>query len=541
MSGFKILLTYLDYVRRGREEDFHSAFESALEQARKEYLGKEYPLYIGGKEVYAQGKLVERSPIDGSVVCTCQRGTREEARKAIAAAKEAQREWEDMGYRKRAAIMRRAADIFESRKFLISAILSVENGKNRLESVGEVDEAINFLRYYSYLLTSNSGYNETVRIAGRGARVKYGFQGAVSGTEVIEQRMRPYGVFGVIAPFNFPISISTGMSAGALVTGNTVVFKPSSTGNLTMLTGIMIYQVLRDAGVPDGVFNYVSGPGSEVGDELVVSPDVKGIAFTGSKDTGKSMIRKAYDLGLDKVFIVEMGGKNPAIVSDSADIDGAANGIVSAAFGFAGQKCSALSRLYVHESVKEKLLEAVVRRLEEIKIGNPLERDVYMGPLASEEAYRRYVESVELARRDGRVLYGGRRVDTGLNGYYVMPTIAELKHGHELFRRELFLPFLVVDTYREFSEAIRMANDTEYGLTAALYSGRRSEIEEFKREIEAGVSYINRYVSATTGALVGYHPFVGWKSSGFTGKGAGGRFYLLQFLREQSMSETRPG
>ena len=539
MSDFKDEFTYLSYVAQGKEKEFHELFDQAVEKVRKEYLGKEYPIYIGDKEVRTEKKLVERSPIDGTLICTCQRGDREVTRQGIKEAKEAFEEWSGMGWRKRAMIMRKAADIIGKNRFELAAILSIENGKNRLESIGEVDEAINFLRYYAYLMLSNKGYSQVVRLRSMGVRIKYGFQGSVTKTEVVEQRMVPYGVFGIIAPFNFPVSISTGMSVGALVTGNTAILKPSSTGNMTMLTGIMIYRYLIEAGVPKGAYNVITGPGSEVGDELVANRDVAGIAFTGSKDTGKSMIKKAYELGLDKVFIVEMGGKNPAIVTETANIEEAAQGIVSAAFGYQGQKCSALSRLYVHRSVKEALVEEVVRRMKELTIGDPLKKEVYLGPLISEEAYNRYVWAVELGRKDGKIIYGGERVDVGLNGYYVKPTLIELKHGHELFKRELFLPILVMDTYEKFEDALNMANDTEYGLTAGLYTGKKEEIDLFRERIQAGVVYVNRSASATTGAMVGYHPFVGWKSSGFTGKGAGGRFYLLQFLREQSFSVSK--
>lgn len=536
MTGFKDVFTYLSYVSQGKEAEFHELFEQAVEKVKKEYLGKEYPIYIGEKEIKTEAKLIEKSPIDGSTVCICQKGDREVTRKAIAEAKAAFEGWFEMGWNKRAAIMRKAASVIEKNKFELAAVLSIENGKNRLESIGEVDEAINFLRYYAYLLTSNKGYNQVVKLTSKGVKIKYGFQGSVTKTEVIDQRMVPYGVFGILAPFNFPVSISTGMSVGALVTGNAAILKPSSTGNMTMLTGIMIYKYLIEAGVPKGAYNVITGPGSEVGDELVVNPDVAGIAFTGSKDVGKSLIKKAYDLGLNKTFVVEMGGKNPAIVTETANIEEAAQGIISAAFGYQGQKCSALSRLYVHKKVKDVLVEELVKRMKELTIGDPLKKEVYLGPLIGEEAYQRYVWAVELGKRDGKIIYGGNRVDAGLNGYYVEPTLIELKHGHELYKKELFLPILVMDTFENFNDAINMANDTEYGLTAGLYTGKKEEINEFKNRIQAGVVYVNRSASATTGAMVGYHPFVGWKSSGFTGKGAGSRFYLLQFLREQSFS-----
>ncbi|MEM3572150.1 MAG: aldehyde dehydrogenase family protein, partial [Candidatus Micrarchaeaceae archaeon] len=321
-----------------------------------------------------------------------------------------------------------------------------------------------------------------------------------------------------------------------LITGNTVVFKPSSTDNMSMLTGYKIYEIFKEAGVPDGVFNYVTGPGSEVGDELATSDKVAGIVFTGSRSTGIGMIAKNYASGKQKVFIVEMGGKNPAIVSKYANLDDAASGIASAAFGYDGQKCSACSRVYVHESVKEEFISKLIDKMRSFKIGNPLQKDVYMGPLISQKAMDKYRQAVEEAKKSGNLIYGGKSVSVGLDGAYVEPVLAELDHANRLFHEELFLPFLVITTYKTFDEALEKANDVEYGLTAGLYSTKRSEIKEFLNKIQAGVVYVNRAISATTGAIVGFHTFVGWKGSGLTGKGTGSKFYLQQFMHEQSQA-----
>lgn len=526
--------TYKRFIESGHEADFDSKFDESVIEVRREF-GKRYPMYIGGKEVYSGDVLEERSPIDGTIIGYFQRGVREDARKAISSAKAAFEDWKDIGYKERAAIMVRAAEIFRERKFRISAILSIENGKSRYESMGEVDEAIDFLNYYSREIIRNRGYVRRERIAG-GRRTSLGFQGSPGGGESISIRMRPYGVFGVIAPFNFPISISVGMSTGALITGNTVVFKPSSTDNMTMLTGVEIYGVFKSAGLPDGVFNLVTGPGSEVGDEIVKSPDVSGVVFTGSKSTGLEMMKRTLDSGMHKVFVVEMGGKNPAIVSKYADIDTAVSGVVSAAFGYSGQKCSALSRVYVHRQIKEEFVSRLIDRTRKLSIGNPLVKGNYVGPLISESAYKRYADAIEIARRSGRVLYGGNRVKSFERGFYVEPSIVEVGNDNELMRRELFVPILAVSSYDDMQEALQMANDTEYGLCAALYSKNRKEIRYFSDRIEAGVVYINRESSATTGAIVGRHTFVGWKWSGSSGKGTGSRFYLEQFMREQSLS-----
>ena len=536
ISRFINEFTYKNFVESGREDEFDRLFEAAVAEAKKEF-GKKHPMHIGAKEVSANALLEERSPIDRSIVIGYfQKGTREHAKQAIYAAKEAFVSWSAIDYKSRIKIFRKAAQLFRESKFKLAAILSYENGKSRYESIGEVDEAIDFLNYYADEMESNKGYARKVLLKGSAKRVEAGFQGAPSVAENIKITLKPYGVFGVIAPFNFPISISTGMSTGAMITGNTIVFKPSSSDNMSMLSGLEIYKLFKAAGLPDGVFNYITGPGSEVGDELAVNSNVDGIVFTGSRNTGLGMVAKTFGSGNQKIFIVEMGGKNPAIISKYADIDGAVEGTSSAAFGFAGQKCSALSRIYVHESIKEQYLSKLIEKARSMKIGNPLQKGNYIGPLISESAYKRYVEYVEKAKSAGRILYGGKKVDVGLDGIYVEPTIVEIRHDHELTHKELFIPLITIETYREFKEAITMANDVEYGLTAALYSKNKHEAKDFSGAIQAGVVYINRNVSATTGAIVGMHTFVGWKGSGLTGKGTGSRFYLQQFLREQSIA-----
>ncbi len=530
--------TYAKALESGKEAEFDALFDGAANAARASF-GATHPMFIGGKEAYAQEQLVERSPIDGVVIGKFQKGMREHAKAAISSAKQAFMQWHSMDYRDRVAIFMKAADIFSKRKFQVAAVLSNENGKSRYESVGEVDEAIDFIHYYASEMLSNNGFVRKTSLQASTAKVNAGFQGAPGSAEKVTISMKPYGVFGVISPFNFPISISVGMSVGAMITGNTVVFKPSSTDNMSMLTGLEIYRIFAEAGLPAGVFNYVTGPGSEIGDELNVNTAVSGIAFTGSKSTGMGMIARAYNAGQQKIYVVEMGGKNPAIVSKYADIDAAVSGCASAAFGYAGQKCSALSRVYVHESIKELFISKLIEKVRTFNVGNPLQKGVYIGPLISESAFKRYADAIEKAKASGRILYGGNKVDTGMSGYYVEPAIIELRHDHELFHRELFAPILAVDSFKEFPDALRMANDTEYGLTAGLYSKNRREIKEFSDSIEAGVVYINRAISATTGAIVGMHTFVGWKGSGLTGKGTGSRFYLQQFMREQSVSLTK--
>lgn len=536
---FKNEYTYKTFLEKGNEAEFDRLFDKAATEARRSF-GATHPLYINGKQVHCTEQITERSPIDSSIVIgTFQKATREHTKSAIRAASAAFKAWSSGEFADRAVLFNKAADIFSREKFRLAAILSYENGKSRYESIGEVDEAIDFIRYYAGEMVAHKGYNRRAKASGSTAKASMGFQGAPSGTETVDIMMKPYGVFGVVAPFNFPVSISTGMSVAAMITGNTVVFKPSCSDNMTMLTGLKLYELFREAGLPDGVFNYVSGLGSEVGNELVINPGVNGIAFTGSRTTGTGMVSAALEAGLQKCFVVEMGGKNPAIVSRYANIDKAVEGIASSAFGFSGQKCSALSRVYVHESIKELFISKLIENTRGLKIGDPFQKANYIGPLISESAYKKYVDAISKARASGKIIYGGSRINLEEKGFYVEPTIVELRQDNELMRKELFLPILCICTYKDFEEAIGYANDTEYGLTAGLYSDNRGEIREFRANIQAGVVYINRGIGATTGAVVGLHTFVGWKGSAMTCKGTGSTFYLQQFLKEQSVSITK--
>jgi 1-pyrroline-5-carboxylate dehydrogenase len=349
---------------------------------------------------------------------------------------------------------------------------------------------------------------------------------------------RPYGVFAVVAPFNFPVAITTGMTVGALVTGNTVVLKPTAD---TPLCGRAVFECLRDAGVPAGVLNLVIGSGSTVGAALVDCADVNGYVFTGSKDVGLGIMQAAHARGPAPV-IAEMGGKNPVLVTAQADLGKAVDGVYNAAFGFSGQKCSAASRVYIQEEIKEEFLNRLLMKTTNTVVGMPWEAATFMGPVVDADAVARFEEAVKLAERDGAVLCGGERVeDDGMDrGNFLAPTIVgDLPSDHELFRRELFLPFAAVDTFRTLDEAIEKANAVEFGLTAGIFTEDEAERDRFFDRIEAGVTYCNRRRGGSTGAVVDGQTFVGWKNSGTTGVGAGGRNYLKQFLREQSRTIVR--
>jgi 1-pyrroline-5-carboxylate dehydrogenase len=396
----------------------------------------------------------------------------------------------------------------------LAALASLETGKSRAEAILEVQEAIDLIEAYAGHMEENDGYTAPLN-------------SYVDGEHNVDV-LRPYGVFGVIAPFNFPVALSIGMASSALIAGNTVVFKPSEE---TPSTGAALGEVMLAAGLPPGVFNLVHG-GPDTGRALV-DADVDGIAFTGSAEVGREIARKMQDGPYARPALTEMGGKNPAIVTESADVDAAAEGVARSAFGLSGQKCSACSRAIVAEPVYEEFVDKLAERARAVALGDPSDPGMFVGPVINEGAVERYSRAVEAARRDGRVAAGGGRPD--LPGHYVEPTVvADLPHGHELEREELFLPFVTVTRVSSFDEALAEANAPRYGLTAGIFTGDASEKERFLAEIQAGVVYVNRRAGATTGAWPGTQTFCGWKSSGTTGKGGLGAWYLPQFMREQS-------
>ena len=311
--------------------------------------------------------------------------------------------------------------------------------------------------------------------------------------------------------------------------------KPSSD---TPRLGLRLYDIATEAGVPPGVFNIVTGPGNSVGQEIAENAGIDGIVFTGSKEVGMMLSRENGGRPAPRPVITEMGGKNPALVMSSADLDKATEGVWRSAFGAQGQKCSACSRVYVAADVCDRFVEELVEKTRKIKIGNPLERDVWMGPVINEAAVKTYERAIEEAKRDGgRVLTGGRRMaeEPFRHGFFLEPTVIDgLPNNHRLFTDELFVPITVVGKVTSFDEAIRLANKTEYGLTAGIFSGDEDEIANFFDEVQAGVVYANRQAGATTGAWPGINPFGGWKASGASGRGAGGPYYVQQFLKEQS-------
>ena len=502
-------------------DDLHKALDQAIAQVKGTF-GRTYPMYIDGQPVEAGKTFVDESPIDTRwVIGHFQSGGREHVREAVKAARAAFPAWSRLPWRERVGLLRRVADAIRNHRWELSAIMGYEAGKNRLECVGDVEESADLIAYYCDQVEQHEGFEQRM--------------GTLGPHERNSSVMRPYGVWAVISPFNFPLALAAGPAGGALVAGNTVVFKPAST---TPLMGLKLYEMCREAGLPDGVFNFVTGGGSTAGQELIDNPGIDGIVFTGSMEVGMKLIRDNVARSVPRPVITEMGGKNPALVMRSADLEKASDGVLRSAFGAQGQKCSACSRVYVQKEVRDEFVRLLVEKTKRIKIGNPLERDVWLGPVINEAAVRTFEDAVARAVKDGgRVLIGGKRMtaEPFNHGYFVEPTIIDgLPADHPVFKEEYFVPITAVAEVLTLDEAIDLANRSEYGLTAGIFSREREELDEFFARIQAGVTYANRRAGATTGAWPGINPFGGWKASGSSGRGTGGPYYVQQFMREQS-------
>ncbi len=507
-------------------DDLQRELDAAYAQVRAGF-GESHPMFVNGRAVEGAGDAFEdRSPIDTRILIgRFVSATRGQTEDAIAAARAAFSAWGRLPWEERTAIVRRIGRRLRDRRADLAAVVGYETGKSRLECVGEIEEAADFFDYYCDRMEQTDGFQTLTGMPGS--------------TEESRSVLRPYGVFGVIAPFNFPVALAAGPTAAALLAGNTVVCKAAED---TPLAGVRLCETLADL-LPPGVFNLVNGPGVPVGQEISDNPGVDGLVFTGSMAVGMKLLRDNGNRVTPRPLIIEMGGKNPALVMASADLEKASDGVMRSAFGATGQKCSACSRVYVSREVRARFLELLVEKTKKIKVGNPVERDVWMGPVINARALANYERAIETATRDGgRVLVGGRRItaEPFNHGYFVEPTVIDgLPAGHPLFREELFVPIAVVADVLTLDDAIDLANRTDYGLTAGIFSEDDREIAEFFDRIQAGVTYANRRAGATTGAWPGQNSFGGWKASGSTGKGTGGPHYLQQFFREQSRTRVR--
>lgn len=504
-------------------EDFsgvHAHLDEIIPEAEARLLGKLRPALIAGSD-RAEGEIVRAlSPIDREIILgEFPQGSAELVDEAVSAARAAFPSWRDIGWRRRVELLRASADIVEEKKWDLSVACLVEVGKSRLEAVGEVEEAIDLIRHYCDEMERTDGFSEK--------------KGGAASTEHCSVVLRPYGVFAVIAPFNFPVALSIGMISAALVAGNTVVFKPSDAAGLT---GRLVVEAVVAGGLPDGVLNLVQG-GDETGKALVSHPRVDGFAFTGSNPVGMSILRQVATSQAMRPVLAEMGGKNPAFVTRSADLAVAASGVARSAFGLSGQKCSAMSKAYVDQEIMDDFLSVLLETAGKFIVGDPRRRDVFMGPVIDRAALERFGKASAAASSDGSIIAGGKQLSGGIFecGPYVEPTIVTgLAADHPINRDELFIPFMSVLPFEDLDDAIADANRSAYGLTAGIYTKDEAELDRFLGTIEAGVLYANRAAGATTGAWPGFQSFCGWKGSGLTGKGGLGSWYVPQFMREQS-------
>ncbi|MGZ4333631.1 MAG: aldehyde dehydrogenase family protein [Gaiellaceae bacterium] len=507
------MATRLTYTTGKRSPKLDRAFESALASVRAD---EPMPLahLVGGHDVDLGPVFSREDPSRRRYTASRAREGADRVAGAVDQARGPQREWRRLPHGERLALLRATARLIRTRKLELAATVSLEVGKVRTESIAEVEEAIDLIETYCASVESAGGFEQEL--------------GQLSPDERNTDVLRPYGVFGVIAPFNFPFALGFGMTAAALAAGNAVVLKPPEEAPRS---GGAVARLLAEAGVPDGVISLVHG-GPETGRALV-DAGVDGIAFTGSAEVGREIARRLADGPFPRPVLAEMGGKNAAIVGASADLDAAAEGIAKAAFGFSGQKCSACSRAIVVDEVHDELVERLVEIAATYTVGDPADPEVATGPVVNLRALDRFERSVEAARRHGRVVAGGSLGD--IAGWFVEPTVVTgLPSWDELVRTELFLPFLTVVRVPDFAAALAEANALPYGLTAGVFSQDEAELDRFLDEIEAGVVYVNRRAGATTGAWPGIQSFCGWKSSGLTGKGGLGPYYVQQFAREQS-------
>jgi 1-pyrroline-5-carboxylate dehydrogenase len=502
----------------------HERFEAALVDVERR-MGATRELFIGGRDVAGGEHFEKHSPIDERMVLgTFPVASAAQVDAAVGAAAAAFGPWSVTPPEERVRLSKKIAQLLESRVYHLAAALCLEVGKNRLEALGEAQEAADFFRVYAEDFERNQFYRRTM--PDDPVPKMHSHNRSV---------LKPYGVWAVIAPFNFPLALAAGPTAAALVTGNTVVLKGATD---TPWAGRLLADCLRDAGIPDGVFNYLTGGGEAVGDRLVRHPALAGITFTGSYEVGMRICRQMVSGAYPRPCVAEMGGKNACVVTANADLDRATAGIVRSAFGMGGQKCSALSRVYVDKRVADGLLGRIKHQLGTMRVGDPRRLENWLGPIISASAAKKYDQCAKLLTDGGAtVTYGATRLTHGdlSHGHYIAPTLAEAPADHPLYAQEMFLPILMLQRVDSIREAVDAANNSPLGLTAGFY-GSDGEGQYFLEHIQAGVTYLNRPQGATTGAWPGYQAFGGWKGSGSTGKAIGSFYYLPQYMREQSQT-----
>jgi len=508
------------------KSEHRQAQMAALEQVKSE-LGQTHLLVIGGKHITNDATFASVNPSQPEqVIGYFSRATVEQANEAVQAAATAFESWKRVPAEERAGYLFAAADLLKERRLYFNAWMIYEVGKSWAEADGDTAEAIDFMEFYAREMIRLADDQPLVRIEGEDNQLVY----------------IPLGVGAVIPPWNFPGAIMVGMTSAAFVTGNTVVLKPAST---SPMIAWQFMRILEDVGLPAGVVNFLTGSGSTIGDALIEHPQVRFIAFTGSRDVGLRINELAAKPKKGqrwlKRTILEMGGKDAVVVDETADLDAAATGIVVSAFGFQGQKCSAGSRAIIVDKVYDQVLQKVIEKTKQLTMGDVTQPETYMGPVVDENALKKITEYIEIGKHEGRLVAGGEHHGPG---YFIEPTvIADVDPHARIAQEEIFGPVLAVIKAKDFNDALHIANDTEYGLTGSLYSKDEKRIERAKEEYHVGNLYFNR---KSTGALVGVHPFGGFNMSGTDSK-AGGRDYLLLFTQAKAISAkkdaepTRPG
>ena len=496
--------------------DVRREMRAALDQVRGQ-LGREYDLIIGGHRVRTTEKIRSLNPARPSqVVGIHQKAGKEHVEPAMQAALRAFETWSRTSWEERIGLLLRTGELLRERKFELMAWLVFEVSKNWAEADADIAETIDFCEFYAREAHKLSQAKAPVQLPGEHDQLVY----------------IPLGVGAVIPPWNFPCAIMAGMTLASIVCGNTVILKPSSD---SPTIAAKFVQILEEAGMPEGVVNFCPGAGGSFGDAVVAHPKTRYIAFTGSREVGLRINKVAADVAPGQIWIkrtiLEMGGKDAIVVDADADLDSAVEGVAAAAFGFHGQKCSACSRAIVDERVYDKFLERLKARVDKVGIGDPVD-NANMAAVINEASMKSIMNYIEIGKREGRLITGGERLPG--DGYFIPPTvIADIQPKSKLEQEEIFGPVLVVIKSRNFEHGLHIANDTEFGLTGAIYTGSKEKIEVAKREFHVGNLYINR---KCTGAIVGAHPFGGFNMSGTDSK-AGGPDYLLLFTQAKSIGE----
>jgi 1-pyrroline-5-carboxylate dehydrogenase len=496
-----------------------SKYEEGLKKVQS-YLGRHYDLIIDGKRIRTTKQMNSLNPSNfEEVIGTISQASIQEVDLAIEVALKTFEMWKHVLPEVRADVLFKAANLLRKRKFEFAALMTKEAGKPWPEADADVAEAIDFLEYYGRQMLAISRIDDHVLSRKDLERNHYFYI--------------PLGVGAIISPWNFPLAILTGMTSAAIVTGNTVLLKPAST---TQVIAYKFMELLEEAGLPDGVISFIPGSGAEIGDYIVNHPKTRFISFTGSKDVGMGIYEKAAKVQKGQIWlkrvIAEMGGKDAIIVDNDADLDLAAESIVKSAFGFSGQKCSACSRAIIHQDVYQEVVGKIITLTNQIKVGDPSQVDVFMGPVNDHKAFQKIASYIEIGKKEGKLVVGGTK--DGSKGYFIDPTVViDLDPNSTLMQEEIFGPVLAVCKVKDFDEALLVANNTEYGLTGAVISKNRMHLEQARREFHVGNLYFNR---KCTGAIVGYQPFGGFNLSGTDSK-AGGPDYLVLHMQGKSVSE----